>query len=117
MNTHHAKLIAATFAALLLPIVVFAAVSTFKDFANQFVAIIKGFINVLFVSLGVGLAYGVLLFFINADNEKKREEIKGYLLWGVIGISVVFGLWGFIQIFCDTLGWCAAGIPYIIPPT
>lgn len=101
-------------ALMLLPTLVFAA--TFKDFADNFIAVIKGFINILFVSLGVGLAYGVLLYFINSDNEKKREEIKGYLLWGVIGITVVFGLWGFIQIFCDTLGWCEAGIPYISAP-
>ena len=101
-------------ALMLLPTLVFA--QTFKDFADSFIAVIKGFINILFVSLGVGLAYGVLLYFINSDNEKKREEIKGYLLWGVIGITVVFGLWGFIQIFCDTLEWCDAGIPYISPP-
>ena len=101
--------------ALLLPMVVYA--QTFKDFADSFISVIKGFINVLFVSLGVGLAYGVLLYFLNADNEKKREELKPYLLWGVIGISVVFGMWGFVQILCNTVSWCDAAIPYISPPS
>lgn len=104
------------FTLLLLPLVTFAAVGTFKDLANVFVAAIKGFINVLFVSLSVGVAYGVLLYFINADNEKKREEIKGYLLWAVIGLVVTFGMWGIVQILCDTLSWCTAGVPYISPP-
>ncbi len=99
---------------LVLPAMVYA--QTFKDFSNSFIAVIKGFINVLFVSLGVGLAYGVLLYFINADDEKKREALKPYLLWGVIGIAVVFGLWGFVQILCNTVSWCNAGIPYISPP-
>ena len=100
--------------ALVLPAMVYA--QTFKDFADSFIAVIKGFINVLFVSLGVGLAYGVLLYFINADDEKKREALKPYLLWGVIGIAVVFGMWGFVQILCNTVSWCDAAIPYIIPP-
>lgn len=99
-----------------LPTVVFAAVGTFKDFANVFVALVKGIVNILFVSLSVGIAYGVAMYFVNSDNEQKREQIKGYLLWAIIGLAVTFGLWGFIQIFCDTLDWCVAGIPYISPP-
>lgn len=99
-----------------LPLSVFAA-GTFKDFANTLVALVKGIVNILFVSLSVGLAYGVALYFINSDNEQKREQIKGYLLWAIIGLSVTFGLWGIIQILCDTFDWCVtAGIPYISPP-
>lgn len=99
---------------LLLPVVVYA--QTFKDFADSFIAVIKGFINILFVSLGVGLAYGILLYFLNADDPKKREALKPYLVWGVVGITVVFGLWGLVQILCDTVQWCDAAIPYIRPP-
>jgi hypothetical protein len=103
-------------AVLLLPTLALAAVATFKDFANVIVAALKGVVNILFVSLSVGVAYGVALYFINSDNEQKREQIRGYLLWAVIGLAVVFGLWGLIQILCDTLAWCDAGIPYISPP-
>ena len=102
--------------ATLLPVVVFAAVGTFKDFANVFVEVIKGIIDILFVSLSVGVGYGVALYFLNSDNEKKREQIRGYLLWAVIGLAVTFGMWGLVQILCDTLSWCVAGIPYIKPP-
>lgn len=101
----------------LLPAIALAAPASFRDFADVFVAAAKGLVNILFVSLSVGLAYGVALYFMNSDNEKKREEIKPYLLWGVIGITVVFGMWGIIQIFCDTLSWCTAGIPLISPPS
>jgi FtsH-binding integral membrane protein len=100
-----------------LPFVSFAAVNTFKDFANVFVALIKGVVNILFVSLSVGLIYGVALYFIHSDNEDKREQIKGYLLWGVIGLTVAFGLWGIVDVLCGTFNWCVAGIPYISPPT
>ena len=116
MRISHITKIVALALPLLVPLVTFAAVGTFRDFAQLFVAFVKGIINILFVSLSVGVAYGVALYFINSDNEQKREQIKGYLLWAVIGLTVVFGMWGIIQIFCDTLAWCTAGIPYIRPP-
>jgi FtsH-binding integral membrane protein len=101
----------------LLPLVAFAqAPSTFREAADLFVQILKGIINILFASLAVGLLYGVILYFINADNEKKRTEIRGYLFWGVIGITVAFSLWGILQILCNTLSWCMAGIPFLTPP-
>ncbi len=112
----HARRGCAIILGFFLPLIAFAQPATFREAADLVVAMIKGIINILFVSLSVGLAYGVVLYFIHSDNEQKREEIKGYLLWGVIGITVVFGLWGIIQIFCDTLDWCVAGIPLISPP-
>ena len=102
---------------LLLPISAFAAATTFRDLASTvIIPIIKGIIRIFYVSLAIGLSYGVVLYFINSDNEKKREEIKGYLLWGVIGITVAFGLWGIVAILSDTLGWGNVGIPIIQPP-
>lgn len=102
---------------LLSPVFTQAAPSNFKQVAELFIAILKGFIGLLFASLAVALVYGVLVYFLNADNEKTRGEIKGHLLWGVIGIVVVFGLWGILWILSGTLGWGNVGIPIIRPPT
>lgn len=101
----------------LLPFTVLAAApTTVRDTAELFVAIMRGASRILFVSLTVGLSYGVVLYIINSDNENKREEIKGYLLWGVIGIIVAFGIWGLLAILSSSLGWGAVGIPLISPP-
>ncbi len=103
--------------ASLLPMFAFAAATTFRDLTSTvIVPIIKGIIRIFYVSLAIGLSYGVVMYFINSDNEKKREEIKGYLLWGVIGITVAFGLWGIVAILSATLGWGNVGIPFIQPP-
>ena len=103
--------------ALLLPISVFAAATTFRDLTSTvIIPILRGAIRIFYVSLAIGLSYGVVLYFINSDNEKKREEIKGYLLWGVIGITVAFGLWGIVAVLSYTLGWGDVGIPIIQPP-
>lgn len=95
---------------------VYAAPSTFKDVAELFVDLIKGMIAILFASLSVALVYGVILYFLNADNESKRTEIKNYLLWGVIGIIVVFGLWGILQILSDSMGWGTVGVVFLRAP-
>lgn len=102
---------------LLLPVMVFAVATTFRDLTSTvIIPVIKGIIRIFYVSLAIGLSYGVVLYFLNSDNEKKREEIKGYLLWGVIGITVAFGLWGIITVLSYTLGWGDVGIPIIQPP-
>lgn len=102
-----------------LPLSAFAvdAPTTFREAAGLFVQMIKGIINILFVLLVVGLLYGVVLFLANADNEKKRTEIKGYLFWGVIGIVVAFALWGILALLSSSFGWgSVVGIPIIRPP-
>lgn len=113
-----AKLICALTTITLLPFVASAqAPGTFREAADLFVQIIKGIINILFALLAVGLLYGVVLYFLNSDNERKRTEIKGYLFWGVIGITVAFAIWGILGILLATFGWGAAGIPLISPPS
>lgn len=102
---------------MFLPLVVSAvAPSTFRAAIDLFVQIIKGIISILFASLAVGLLYGVILYFLNADNERKRTEIKGYLFWGVIGITVAFMIWGILAILSNSFGWGPVGIPIITPP-
>ena len=102
---------------LVLPVTVLAAATTFRDLTSTvIIPIIKGVVRIFYVSLAIGLSYGVVMYFVNSDNEKKREEIKGYLLWGIIGITVAFGLWGIVAILSYTLGWGNVGIPIIRPP-
>lgn len=104
--------------ALSLPQAVFAAgPASLRDLAVFFMKIMLNITSILFALLGVGMLYGIVMFFANADNEKKREEIKGYLLWGIIGIVVVFGIWGIVSLLrYSVFGTGAVGIPQIAPP-
>jgi succinate dehydrogenase/fumarate reductase cytochrome b subunit len=103
--------------AALFPFVALAtSPSTFRELAELIVGLVKGFVAILFASFSVAMVYGVVVYLMNADNEQKRSQIKGYLLWGIIGITVAFGLWGILQIMCNTLGWGLCGIPIIEPP-
>jgi hypothetical protein len=104
-------------ASVFMPLCALAqAPSTFREFAELIIAIVKYGAILLFVSLGVGLAYGVVVYLANADDAKMRESIRSYLLWAIIGFAVVFGLWGLLAILSSTFGWGAVGIPLISPP-
>lgn len=93
-----------------------AAPSTFKETIELFLRLLQMAFVLLFSALGVGMIWGVILYFVNSDNDRKRTEIKGYLLWGVIGITVVFSIWAILTLVSGTFGWGAAGIPFISPP-
>ncbi|OGZ06191.1 MAG: hypothetical protein A2762_03195 [Candidatus Lloydbacteria bacterium RIFCSPHIGHO2_01_FULL_54_11] len=94
-----------------------ATPANLREFAELVIKILQSVAGILMVSLSLGLLWGVILFFANADNAEKRESIKGYLLWGVIGITVVVGIWGIIALLSATFGWSSIGIPQISPPT
>lgn len=111
------KILASIFLTLLPSVVYAAAPTDFKEFIELLLRIIQNFIGILFASLTVGLVYGVVLFMINSDNEKKREEIKGYLLYGVMAAVVTLGMWGFIAILNSTVFGGAVGIPQLSPPS
>ena len=90
--------------------------ATLREAAVLFLKLLQSLFALLFVLLVVGMLWGVVLFFANSDNEKKRIEIKGYLFWAIIGITVVFALWGILNILTQTVGWGEAGIPIISVP-
>ncbi len=84
---------------------------------NLILPLLQNVSALLFASLALGLVFGVVLFFANSDNEQKRASIKGYLLWGVIGIIVVMGIWGILALLrMSVFGTDVIGIPQISPP-
>ena len=93
-----------------------AAPANFKEFAVLVVGVLQSVVAILFASLAVGLVYGVMLYLANSDNDQKRLEIKGYLLWGVVGVVVVMGIWGILAILTGSIFGGGVGIPQITPP-
>ena len=83
---------------------------TFKDFVGSGSTGIIGVINdviVPFISLLALLVFvwGIVnYFFINGGDEKKRAEGRAFALWGILGMVVIFSIWGFVNILLSTLG-------------
>lgn len=71
---------------------------------------IIGLLNVVVAPVISALAFAVFIwgvvnyFFLSGGDEAKREEGRKFVLWGLIGLVVLFSVWGFLNILLSTLG-------------
>jgi uncharacterized membrane protein YidH (DUF202 family) len=66
--------------------------------------IINPLILFLFALAVVYFLYGVLEFIMNQDNEEAKTKGKSHMLWGIIGITIMVGVWTILGIILSTLG-------------
>ena len=66
--------------------------------------IINPLILFLFALAVVYFLYGVLDFLMNQENEEKKTAGKKHILWGIIGITIMLGVWGILNVLMNTLG-------------
>lgn len=74
---------------------------------NQFlekvvVQIINPLILLLAATAFILFLWGVFEFIKGAGEESKREEGKRAILWGLIGLVVIFGAYGIINLALGT---------------
>ena len=74
---------------------------------NSFLAkVVAQIINPLILLLAAGafvvFLWGVFNFIRNAGDEGKREEGKSAILWGLVGLVIIFGAYGIINIALTT---------------
>ncbi|MFM2330900.1 MAG: hypothetical protein RLZZ26_407 [Candidatus Parcubacteria bacterium] len=88
---------------------------TFKDWivgnsATGSVGII-GLLNTIVVPTITALAFLVFVwgaakfFFFSSDNEADRESGKAFMFWGILGLAVLFSVWGLVNLLLSTLGF------------
>lgn len=71
---------------------------------------VVGALNTIVIPLIFSLAFGafawgvVNYFFIHGDSDTERGKGKEFILWGVVGLAVLFSVWGFVNIMLSTLG-------------
>ncbi len=51
----------------------------------------------------VAFMYGVIQYLINAEDENKRKEGRKFMLWGIISLFVMLGIFGILQLLGNTL--------------
>lgn len=83
---------------------------TFAQFIGNGSTGIIGIVNVVIVPVIFALAFlvfiwGVLNYFvIHGGDEKKREEGRQFVLWGILGMVLLFSVWGVVSLLLSTLG-------------
>jgi phosphotransferase system glucose/maltose/N-acetylglucosamine-specific IIC component len=66
--------------------------------------IINPFIALLFAAALVLFIWGVAQMVFNADSDTARDTGKKHILWGLIGMSIMFGVYGILNIALGTFG-------------
>lgn len=61
-------------------------------------------IGVLFALATVYFAWGVVQMIQGSGNEKKIEEGRRHMIWGIIGMAVMAGAWGIVALLKNFLG-------------
>jgi TRAP-type C4-dicarboxylate transport system permease small subunit len=77
------------------------------DVLNQFLdKVVAQIINPIILLLGAGafivFIWGVFEFILHAGDEGKRAEGKQAIFWGLIGLVIIFGAYGIINIALGT---------------
>ena len=69
---------------------------------NVVIQIINPIILLLAASAFVVFLWGVYEFIKGAGEESKREEGRRAILWGLVGLVIIFGAYGIINIALGT---------------
>jgi hypothetical protein len=76
---------------------------TFATIVNNIVAIVNGgLIPILYALAFLFFVYG-LARYLFAEGEENRSKGKQVAIYGLIGLVVIFAVWGFVDLFLNTL--------------
>jgi succinate dehydrogenase/fumarate reductase cytochrome b subunit len=99
--------------ALLFTNVAYAASESVNDFISKVnTLIINPLIILLFALAVVYFLYGVFQFISNQESEEAKTKGKSHMLWGIIGIVVMMGVFTILNMIMNTFN-----IDYIKPET
>jgi len=73
-----------------------------KFLKNAVTEIVNPIILLLSAAAFVLFAWGVFQFIAHAGDETKRTEGKHAIMWGLIGLVIIFGAYGIINIALGT---------------
>jgi TRAP-type C4-dicarboxylate transport system permease small subunit len=73
--------------------------------------ILNPLIFILFSVAFIYFAWGVIQL-INADANKKSEA-KDAVVWGLVGMFIMFSTYGIIRLILDTFGINKSEVPFI----
>lgn len=80
--------------------VAYASVDSFVLNVNRM--ILNPIITLLFALAVVYFLYGVFQFISNAENEEAKTKGKDNMIWGVIGIVIMMGVFTILNMIMNT---------------
>jgi hypothetical protein len=83
---------------------------TFAQFVGSGSIGLIGALNTVVVPVIFALAFVVFVwgvakyFFFSVGDEEARSKGRQFILWGILGMVVLFSVWGFVNLLLSTLG-------------
>ena len=65
--------------------------------------IIQPLIILMFIIAIVVFIWGVVTMIMNAGNEEARSTGIKHMMWGLIGLFIMFGVYGILNLLVNTL--------------
>ena len=67
-------------------------------------AIVNPLIYLMMAVALVSFLWGVVQYVNKGDSEDSRAEGSRHMLWGIVGLFIMFGVFGIIHIILNTFG-------------
>jgi hypothetical protein len=87
--------------ALFLPS--FAHAASFRQFTDSIVKIVNDTVVPLIYAIAFVLFLIGMVRFFFLGGEEGREKGKAFMLWGIIGLVVMFSVWGVVRLLMTAL--------------
>ncbi len=93
----------------------FQAGGKLGDLFNYITCVIGTTVIPLIFALAIMLfVWGVVQFVIN-DSEEAKTQGRQFMIWGIIGLTVMVGVWGLVSVIGNTFGLNTRVIPSVAP--
>jgi|SRR3989338_934905 len=83
--------------------------TTFSGLINSIVQILCQSIGMLFVLATVVFLWGVVKYVIAQGDEKKIEDGRSYIIYGLFGLFIMVAMWGIVNAAVLTFFGSGAG--------
>lgn len=103
------KTLAGSALGLVLPMA--AAAATVGTALDSIKTILNAVIGLLFILVTLYFIWGIIQYVMANGEEKKINEGKQHMIWGIIGMAVMAGAWGLAKVLLDTFGVNSTAIP------
>lgn len=84
---------------------------SFKNFIGGGSEGVIGVLNTIVVPVILAFAFAAFVWgvvkylFLHGEDEGKRKEGQQFIFWSIIGLAVLFSVWGFVNLMLSTLGF------------
>ena len=89
----------------------FEEVKPFLGKINAF--ILNPLISLVFAVAALVFFYGIFQFIRSQTSDAKREEGKGKIFYGLIGMFIMFSVFAIMKLIANTIGANVSGIDFL----